>query len=346
MGIKDLRSEASRLFGTVSLILAGSLGAAGCANNQQPEPTPLPEPDTADIEVPARQGPYDYSAKNLSEDMVDQVLDNVYQIHGEATYENVGWLPPDERKALEEEYGSIPVLKDGKTDDGEMVIDDYLEGDAEIHIRGEAEAVADDTMEFDWHGSGGAIMNEGDKTYFLTAEHVTGYEVLKYKGDYYKRLDNELFYFTDQPRTIQLEEEFSREKGDIAVVSGEVEEDVYNKFAKMDKMHRGNVLIHAGFPFQYERNFTVGHVSDLEELFYYFVSDMHISPGDSGSLVYVMHEGEPLIAGLTNWTNVRDGAQAINGFARVDNILDMLEENGMSVDREEAENAVHVSTKE
>ncbi len=345
MGIKDLRSSASKLFGTVSLILAGGLGAAGCANNPQPDTSPTPEPDSADIEVPARQGPYDYSAENLSEDVVDQITDNVYQIHGEATYENVGWLPPDERNALEEQYGNIPVLKEGE-DDGEMVVEDYLEGDAEIHIQAEAEAAADDTMEFEWHGSGGAITQEGDETYFLTAEHVTGYEVLKYEGDYYKRVENELFYFTDKPRTIHLEEEFSRDKGDIAVLSGEVEEDVYSKFARMDKMHRGNALIHAGFPFQYEKNFTAGHVSDLEELFYYFVSDMHISPGDSGSLVYVMHEGEPLIAGLTNWTNVRDGAQAINGFARVDNILDMLEKNGMEIDREEEENAVHVSTQD
>lgn len=325
---KSMRKASSfgKLAGAVGILALGA-GMSGCASayDGNPEST---QPPVEQVE----EGAYDNTYNGVTEETQNEVLETVQKLEAEGTYKV-------QRGGIDNRE-DIPVLKEGD-EPGEMELHNvYGDDERVISFRGGvSEGQAENTKNLDWHCSMGGFTEEDGETYFLSAEHCTGPEQVRYRGRILRQVGREFSYSPEElDQELDVEYVDGDKDKDIAIFSAdhaelpddaEFEDKLYTKFANPDKIDRGDVTIHAGFPFDVEKNLTDGQITaerhpNFED---FYITDMPISPGDSGSPVYVLKDGEPLMMSVVNW--YRKDSQNINGIARLDGILDLLRDNGV-----------------
>ncbi len=333
-------SSLGKLAGAAGILAMGA-GMSGCASAYDGNPE-AEQPPVEQVE----EGAYDNTYNNVTEESKDQILETVQKLKGEGTYRARGGDGIEDTK-------DIPVLKEGD-EPGEMELHNaYEDDDRVISFRANmGEAEDGNKRSFEWHCSMGAFTEQDGETYFLSAHHCLGPERVKYRGQILERVDKDFSYSPEGlSQELDVDYKFGDKKKDIAVFGAdhaelpddaEFEDELYTRFANPEKIDRGDVTIHAGFPFNVEKNFTDGRITAKRHPDYpdFYITDMHISPGDSGSPTYVLKDGEPLMASVVNW--YRKGSQNINGIAQLDGILNLLRENGVKFEETADKEALNV----
>lgn len=318
MGIIEDVGRTVRQYRTAAALSLGILGLSSCASGFSGN-----EPVSSNPPQQIEDGPYDIHMGDITRQSFDEILESVYKVNGEGTYRVVGHTDSEENLDDQDDLVDLDErLENKKWQAFYDITPEELEEDLE-----------DKELEMEWHGSMGAITREDGKTVFLTAEHNIPPERIEYKGKRLRLEEGNLSYTppADKGLIIELDVEAENSNADIALVSGEREENIYSKIANPEHVKRGDIVGGAGFPLTADKNLTFGRVTDPKEHEFYYAVDMHISPGDSGSPVYVFRDGEPLIVGIVNW--YMEAGQAINGVAHIDNIIEMLEDNDITIER-------------
>jgi len=185
----------------------------------------------------------------------------------------------------------------------------------------------DQIVDVEGSGTGTVIKNDHGRLYLMTCDHVLDFskngkhvtvEVLE--ASHYMEYHGQL---------LPLQIEFSDKLYDIALVKTEMAVSNYsgtvvNKFATAKDMRPGDVVYVVGYPGGLERSMTRGIIAAMEHKFTFelvpknvFLGNVSITGGNSGGGLFVLEDGEPMLAGMSQFGLGLNGVYGYNLINRI-----------------------------
>lgn len=179
-------------------------------------------------------------------------------------------------------------------------VEQMLDSAYQIHATAVYRTVADRDVDYSVNGTLFVGEVQDDRQYFLTCDHVVGFDERMFDPLYGVIELQRASYSITIDDTQHLLEVVERDSiRDVAVLRSETDLglDRTIDFAT-EPLRPGDVVYSVGFPLSMGKMMTRGTIIQANEEEDYFLQDGSINPGHSGGIAYVLKDGVPKIAGL------------------------------------------------